>query len=142
MTHNTVDYASLIRQRGHRLTPQRELILDAVCESNGHTTFDEIYQQVQAKSSSIDRSTVYRVLDFLSQMELIVSSEIDGERIYEIAAGQPPHHHLICYLCGSETCIPHDLVAALFDAIEREYQFTASTNHLILYGLCEKCRHT
>lgn len=141
MTHRTVDYASLIRNSGHRLTPQRELILDAVCAGGGHTTFDEVYRYIQTRFPSIDRSTVYRSLDFLCQMELITSSEIDGDRVYEIAAGSPPHHHLICRSCGAEAQVGHESVTNLFDAIEQEYHFTVDTNHLILYGLCEECRH-
>lgn len=140
MTHDTIDYAGLIREHGHRLTPQRELILEAVCEGGEHTTFDGIYQRVQVKSSSIDRSTVYRTLDFLCQMRLVVSSEIDGTQIYEIAAGQPPHHHLICRSCGASIRIDHDLFGTLYEAIERTHHFVADTNHLILYGLCEQCR--
>ena len=43
MTHTQHDFAGHIREQGFRMTPQRELILQSVCEGGGHTTIDEIY---------------------------------------------------------------------------------------------------
>ena len=142
MSHHTVDYASMIREKGHRLTPQREMVLDAVCESCCHATFDEVYRRVKEKSAAIDRSTVYRSLDFLAEMQLISVSEIDGGRVYEIAVGQPAHHHLVCRACGADIEIPHNLFSALFESISREYGFAVDTHHLILDGLCQACQES
>ena len=69
MTHQTLDYANRIRERGFRLTPQRELVLEAVCDGNGHTSFDEIKKRVETKAPAINRSTIYRTLEFLQKNE-------------------------------------------------------------------------
>ena len=142
MSHDTRDYASLMRERGFRVTPQRQLILDAVCEGEGHTTVEEIYERVQTKSPAISQATVYRTLDFLSELGLVTSAHIGRRQmVYEIA-GEHPHHHLVCQVCGKVEEIGHELVKAFFDQIEHEHQFVVEMNHLMLTGLCQDCHHT
>lgn len=57
MSHNELDFDNLIHKRGFRVTPQRQLILEAVCAGGGHNTPEEIYARVQSKSSAINQAT-------------------------------------------------------------------------------------
>jgi len=41
MSHHLRDYAALMRARGFRVTPQRQMILEAIDESHTHTTLKE-----------------------------------------------------------------------------------------------------
>jgi Fur family ferric uptake transcriptional regulator len=130
-----------MRKRGFRVTPQRQLILDAICEGHGHTTFDEIFARVQAKSNAVNRATVYRTLDFLTELRLVVAADVgDGRMVYEIA-GETPHHHLVCLNCRSVQPLSHDAVKDLFAKIGREQNFQVETDHLALFGYCARCRN-
>jgi Fur family ferric uptake transcriptional regulator len=140
MPHLRLNYATKIREQGFRLTPQRQLILDAICEGRGHTAFDEIYARVQAKATAINRATVYRTLHFLCDMGLVVAAEIQGQKVYEIA-GERPHHHLVCRACGRVERFDGEMIRDLFDRLEREQQFKVDMDHLVLFGLCQDCRH-
>lgn len=128
-----------MRQRGFRVTPQRQLILDAICAGGGHNTPEQIYERVHAKAPSLNRTTVYRNLDFLCDMRLVVAAQISGQRVYEIA-GQTPHHHLICHKCNKMEQISHDSLKGLFAKIEREQEFSVDMDHVALFGLCKKCK--
>lgn len=140
MSHQRWDYAALMRERGFRVTPQRQLILDAICEGGGHTTPEEVYERVRAKSPAVNRATIYRTLDFLCELRLVVAADVGNRRmVYEIA-GDTPHHHLVCRTCGKVEQISHETVKALFAKIEREQEFTVDMDHLALFGLCPKCR--
>lgn len=142
MSHTRWDYAKLMRERGFRVTPQRQLILDAICAGHGHTTLEEIYTRVQAKSDAINRATVYRTLDFLCKLRLIVAADMgDGRMVYEIA-GDRPHHHLVCRACGTTEELDHNAVAALFSKVRREQRFHIDMDHLALLGLCAGCYQT
>ena len=139
MSHHSKDYAALMHERGFRVTPQRQLILDAICEGSGHTTFEEIFARVQQKSSAVNRATVYRTLDFLTELRLVVAADTgSGRQVYEIA-GDTPHHHLICLNCHAEQPLSHAVVATLFAQIERDEKFHVETNHLALFGYCATC---
>jgi len=139
MTHHDLDYASVMRDRGFRVTPQRQLILDAICESAGHTTPDKIYERVKAKAPAINRATVYRTLDFLSELRLIVAIRMGGQTYYEIA-GETPHHHLICRNCGGMMQLDNALIDQLIEEVDEKYHFTIDMDHVGLFGLCEPCR--
>jgi Fur family ferric uptake transcriptional regulator len=127
-----------MRQHGFRVTPQRMLLLDAICEGNGHTTFDEIYERVKAKAPGINQATVYRTLDFLCDLRLIVSSEIGHRTVYEIA-DKTPHHHLVCRGCGAVQELADFHFHWLRDHILEEHGFKADIDHLVITGLCAEC---
>jgi Fur family ferric uptake transcriptional regulator len=139
MTHHNIEYEEIIRAAGHRVTPQRIYILDAVCEGGGHTTLGEVYARVRQVDPSIDRSTLYRTLKLFVELGLVVSADTgDGETYYEIAKLQR-HHHLVCRQCGKEQEIEHAVMQRMFDQIFQQYAFKADTDHLVLFGLCSAC---
>jgi Fe2+ or Zn2+ uptake regulation protein len=140
MPHNQLDYKETIRSAGHRMTHQRQIILDAVCEGGGHTTLGAIYARARRVDPSIDRSTVYRALHLFIVLGLVVSADIrTGETYYEIVRPEP-HHHLICERCGSLTEIGNDTVQLLCELIGRRHGFAAHVDHLVLAGLCARCQ--
>ena len=139
MSNSSVDYGALLRRRGFRMTPQREIILDAISQGHGHTAFDQIFARVQARSPAMNRATLYRTLEFLRQQRLIFSAEIGGQTVYEIAQDEL-HHHLVCVNCGATEALPHEEVKPFFEQLERDHQFSVLTNHLVLFGLCRNCR--
>ena len=141
MKTSSTDFASHVRGRGFRFTPQRQLILDAIREGGGHTTPDQIYQRVQVKSPAVNRATVYRTVDFLCEVRLVVAAQIGGQMYYELA-GAEPHHHLVCRQCNKIESIEHNTVKAFFADIKRDYQFWIDMDHLALFGICKKCQRT
>lgn len=139
MSHTRWDYAKLMREHGFRVTPQRQLILDAICAAGEHTTFDEIFARVQRTTSAVNRATVYRALDFLCQLRLVVAADMGGgHMVYEIA-GDTPHHHLVCHACGEQLDVSHKTIKGLFARLEREHQFHVDLDHVALPGLCAAC---
>jgi len=138
MSHNRSECAAHMREQGFRVTPQRMLLLDAICEAKGHTTFDEIYQRVAAKAPGINPATVYRALDFLCGLRLVVSAEIEGHVVYEIA-GETRHHHLVCRNCGVVSELADYHFHELREHLLQEHGFQADLDHLAIHGLCAKC---
>src|SRR5260370_25466738 len=56
-----------LRARGHRVTPQRPLVLEAVARLD-HATPEEIGAQVQQTARGVNISTIYRTLELLAQI--------------------------------------------------------------------------
>jgi len=140
MSHLEQNYAQRIRELGFRLTPQRQLILDAVCDVGGHATATEIYNRVNLIAPAINRATVYRTLNFFREHRLVVSSEIEGKALYEIA-NPTPHHHLVCRCCGSVEPLADHHFQDLADHLLAEHGFVAEMDHLTITGVCEHCRN-
>jgi Fur family transcriptional regulator, ferric uptake regulator len=133
------DCAHTVRAGGFRFTRQRQFILDAIHESGGHTTPDEIYRRVQAKLPTVNRATVYRNVDFLCEMRLLVAAQIGRQMYYEIA-DREPHHHLVCRNCNHVAEVSHATMKHLFQKINRVASFQVDMDHLVLFGLCDDCQ--
>ena len=141
MTHENKDTLTALRSKGYRVTPQRLIVLDAVCACGGHATIADIQRSVNYMDDTIDRSTIYRALDVLCDVGLIVESDIDSEgKIYRIA-GESTHHHLVCTACGQVQTIPQSAIMPLLKQFQASYQFELATDHLVFHGLCEGCQN-
>jgi Fur family ferric uptake transcriptional regulator len=98
-----------LRERGFRLTPQREMVLSAMHEIKGLTTADEIHARVQEQSSAVDISTVYRTLELLQEFQLVACVDPgDGQHRYELLGIHGPHIHLVCQACGEVSHLPNN----------------------------------
>jgi Fur family ferric uptake transcriptional regulator len=140
MSHDITTIANQLRQAGYRVTPQRQMILDAVCELGGHVTPEEMVTHVQKIAPAINQATVYRTLHFLSEQQIItVTQLVDGRIGYELA-GEEPHHHLVCRQCKGTIEIPHTVLRQLFSQTDQEYDFAIDMNHISFFGLCAYCR--
>ncbi len=128
-----------LRQHGYRLTPQREMILDILCEEDGHMTAEEIYQRVKARSPAVNLATVYRTLELLHELRLITSADLgDGRAEFELAQARS-HHHLVCQNCGCTLSFDNQLLEPLRAALRDTYGFEATIEHLVIFGLCSDC---
>lgn len=140
MSHENIDYIEALHSKGYRVTPQRLIVLDAVCDLEHHATFADIHAKVVEMDSTIDRSTIYRALAVLLEVGLIVESEI-GElgKVYRVA-GESDHHHLICRSCGAVLTIHEDVMQPMIDYFRDHYGFEVQSEHLVFKGMCFKCK--
>lgn len=119
-----------------------QLILETLERQKSHLTSHQIYEEVHLHLPAINPSTVYRALDRLVSLGKVTVSDMGlGAAVFELA-GEKPHHHLVCQGCGYITLIADDQIAPLISNLETNYHFQIKTNHLVLFGLCEKCQQT
>ena len=127
-----------LRSSGHRLTPQRELVIAAV-ERLGHATPDEVYAEVRTHSDSINLSTVYRTLELLDELGLIRHAHLtDRAPTYHSARGHE-HAHLVCRECHRLISIDRSEMEAALDGLAARHGFTPDYGHLTVFGTCAEC---
>jgi len=130
-----------LRERGFRLTPQREIILSVLHEIEGFASAEEIHARVRDFSSSVDLSTVYRTLDLLQGFGLVASAEpTHGQRRYELLGLHGPHVHLICQVCGKVMGVDPAITGALAERLAETHGFTLDVGRLSLQGWCRACK--
>ena len=133
------DWHQRLRASGHRLTPQRELVLAAV-ETLGHATPDQVYAEVRTHSQSINLSTVYRTLELLEELGLVNHTHLShGSPTYH-AAGEHQHVHLVCRGCGSISEVDPTVMLPVTDRLLAERGFRVDVGHVSLFGVCEDCK--
>ena len=107
-----------LRARGYRVTPQRQLVLEAVTKLE-HATPEEICADVQQTARGVNISTIYRALELLEQLGLVTHTHLGhGAPRYHLAA-EAEHVHLVCAGCGRITEVSPEAVAAAGDLAGR-----------------------
>ncbi len=127
-----------LRARGYRLTPQRQLVLEAVA-SLGHATPDDIVTAVRRTATGVNISTVYRTLELLEELGLVTHTHLGhGPPTYH-AATDDEHVHLVCRVCGTVTETSPALVETLVSDLRAAEGFQADVGHLAVFGTCRDC---
>ncbi len=127
-----------LRARGYRLTPQRQLVLEAVARL-GHATPEEIATTVRETARGVNISTVYRTLELLEELGLVTHTHLGhGPPTYH-AATDDDHVHLVCRICGKVTETTPGLVDGVVAELQRTEGFHADVGHLAIFGRCRDC---
>jgi Fur family transcriptional regulator, ferric uptake regulator len=128
-----------LKARGYRVTSQRKVILEVLHREGKHLTAEDIMVKVCAQSPRINRSTIYRTLDFLEGLGLVVRSELAGKLVYHHAE-EGHHHHLVCRQCGRVTKCSEKILKPLESSLLSRHGFIPDLHHLLITGVCRNCR--
>jgi Fur family ferric uptake transcriptional regulator len=128
-----------LKAKGLKLTPQRRLIVDVIHEATGHLTAEEIIKDVQAKMPGVNKSTIYRTLELLEKAGCVYKSELGNEFIYHHDE-EGHHHHLVCSRCGKTVDCDENLFTPVQRSLKNKYNFSVDFKHIVMTGVCEKCR--
>lgn len=132
-----------LKKSGHKLTPQRQAIVDIIISNVGkHLTVEEIYDMVKNRRPEIGLATVYRTVMLMHSEGIITRLDLkDGTARYELAREDEhhTHHHLVCIRCAKVQEFMDDLLDPIEDEIGRRYNFKVLDHSLKFYGICNEC---
>ena len=132
------DWRTTLREKGYRLTPQRELVLAAVNELK-HATPEQVCARVQETASGINISTVYRTLELLEDLGLVRHAHLGHGAPSYHPAGHDHHLHLVCRDCGTVSQVDVEVAAPLTAAVRSAEGFEVDLEHFAIYGRCRAC---
>ncbi|WP_371777039.1 Fur family transcriptional regulator [Streptomyces sp. NBC_01438] len=134
----STDWKTDLRQRGYRLTPQRQLVLEAV-DALEHATPDEILSEVRRTASGVNISTVYRTLELLEELGLVSHAHLGhGAPTYHLA-DRHHHIHLVCRDCGDVTEADVGVVTEFTEKLRGTFGFETDMKHFAIFGRCADC---
>jgi Fur family ferric uptake transcriptional regulator len=131
----TNDWRARLRESGYRLTPQRELILEAV-ERLGHATPDEVLAEVRKQSTAVNASTVYRTLEVLEELGLIRHAHLSDRAPTYHSTSEHEHFHLVCRNCHKVISVDPDVLTPVSERLVADHGFTIDVGHLTVFGTC------
>lgn len=132
------DWRARLRERGYRLTPQRELILAAV-NTLGHATPEEVLTQVRTTSDAVNASTVYRTLEVLEELGLVRHAHLSDRAPTYHSVTDHTHFHLVCRKCGRVRSVEEHKAQAFVTLLGDDLDFDADLGHLTVFGECRRC---
>jgi Fe2+ or Zn2+ uptake regulation protein len=133
------DVLAIFRARGGRVTNSRRLLLHALFDVPRDRTAEELAAVIQAKTPDVNLSTIYRNLEELEQLGVIVHAHLaHGPATYHLAARA--HGHLVCEECGAAIEAPGDIFEGLARTVESRYGFEIHPYHFAVPGRCQPCR--
>jgi Fur family ferric uptake transcriptional regulator len=139
MTHCHT-FIDKLRQHGCRITPQREMIVEAIAHSDHHMSAEEIFAAIHTRSQALNLATVYRTLELLVDVGLISRADLGKGRIMYASDLHGPHLHLVCRQCGRVVDAESSLLASLDGQLYTQYGFSADLQHICFNGLCKSCQ--
>ena len=134
------DITDALNKQGYRLTPQRLMVVSVIENSDDHISAEEIHSQVVAKYPNVNISTVYRTLELLKRLGLVIETDLGGGRVRYHPADKGHHHHLVCQECGAIIDLDESTLSRLEDVLLHRYNFLAQLRHVAIFGRCANCR--
>ncbi len=139
-----VDFSSvenvlaLVRARGGRATSSRRILLEVLFDADDHLSADELTEAVQSKAPDVHISTIYRNLEDLQRLGVIVHSHLGhGPATYQLTS--LAHAHFICEECGAMIEAPDELFRGLAQTAKTKLGFSIDPHHFAILGRCADC---
>jgi Fur family transcriptional regulator, ferric uptake regulator len=128
-----------LRSEGHRMTQQRDVLLDVIEHAGEHLDADGIYRLARERDNRISLSTVYRTLALLKQHDLVDELHLSEEHHHYEAKTGATHYHFVCTSCGAVKEFTGGAADRLRGELEAEQRVRITSMQLDLSGLCSRC---
>ena len=126
------------RDRGLRVTPQRQAIFRLLYGNDRHPTVEELFESAAAEMPTISRKTVYQTVHDLESMGEVALLDLGTGSVRVDPNVEALHHHLICNRCGMVRDVVVDVTSLALPA-RRCHGFTVSDVEVHYRGVCDAC---
>jgi len=128
----------LFRERGLRVTPQRQVIFRLLYGDDAHPTVESIYERAQAEMPTMSLKTVYQTVHDLEALGEVDVLDLGTGSVRVDPNVEDAHHHLVCSSCGRVRDLPVE-----FDGLKvpgrYRHDFTVDDVQVIFRGRCDVC---
>ncbi|MFQ5598772.1 MAG: Fur family transcriptional regulator [Nitrospiria bacterium] len=123
-----------------KVTKERNAVLKAFMELEGHITAEELYRHMKDTGATIGLATIYRTLNLFCASGLAEQRQFgDGQSRYELTYNVSHHDHLICKQCNRIIEFENEEIEKLQKEVAKAHHFTIFSHRLELYGTCGSC---
>ena len=133
------DIRERFRRSGYTLTSQRKAVLEALGESRGHPSAEDVYLLVKQKNPRVALGTVYQALGVLEEIGVIEAKHwSESPTRYDLNVG--PHLDIRCLRCGQVSEVPGVHFDGLEESIRAATPYEVKRATVVVEGLCPACR--
>lgn len=131
-----------LRRMGQRVTPPRRAVIRVLASTDEHLSAAQVAERAQSVGSDLHLASVYRALETLSRLGLVVHTHLaGGSATYHLTTPASPgrHVHAQCTGCGAVLDVPESWLDELSGRMADELGFALSPHHAALSGRCVRC---
>lgn len=135
------DYPGLLELAGLEPTAKRLMVLEAIGNNKYPLTAADIYRSVE-RSHSINRVTVYRILELLVEGNLVERLSTGGRAAHFGMApneNHDPHPHFFCTSCGRVHCLTPGSLDISSNKLKKTFPGEIRRIEVRVDGLCPDC---
>jgi Fe2+/Zn2+ uptake regulation proteins len=135
-----------LNERGWRMTPQRETILETFqnLPKGEHLSAEDLREMLMGEGEQVSLSTIYRNLKLMARMGILRELELaEGQKRYEINQPAPHHHHhLICVRCNKTIEFKNDSVLNVGSRTAKKAGYHLLDCQLTIHAVCPACQRS
>ena len=135
------NYQEMLSSAELEATPNRLRVLEVVGNNSYPLSAGDIYKTLE-RSSSINRVTVYRILERLVDQGVVDRISTGGRAAYYGLAPNEhhlPHPHFYCKVCGQMDCLNPESLNVETDAIQKTFPGRIDKVEVRVDGICKNC---
>ena len=133
------DLREKLRLSGYTLTSQRRAVLEALEESSGHPSAEDVYLLVKKRNPRVALGTVYQALSVLEEVGVIESKRwSESPTRYDV--NTVPHTDIRCVRCGAVDEVPNVEHAELDETVHANTPYRVTSVSLMIEGVCPACQ--
>ena len=135
------NYTDLLSASKLGVTDNRLRVLEVIGNNNFPLSANDIYETLE-RSSTINRVTVYRILDLLVDHGLIERLSTGGRAFYYGLAPNAyhrPHPHFYCKNCGQMNCLNPESLPIDTDPLWKTFPGRIDKVEVRVDGICKNC---
>jgi Fur family transcriptional regulator, ferric uptake regulator len=138
------NYPEMLDGMGLNSTPHRLRILEVIGSNPSPIGAQEIFQTL-SRTAGINRVTVYRILDLLTEKGLVIRlSGLSRGLVYGLAPNEnhPSHPHFQCGSCGALQCMQPTSINMDLRDVQRSFAGEIRSVDILVSGICGNCLKT
>lgn len=139
--HETGSYSNILKREGLKNTKHRNAILEVLENNDQPITAEHIFLELKEKKTSINLSSVYRILESLVSKGLVIKSNITGDNKASYELKRLEHkHHLICSGCKKMFSVDGCPLEEYEKQLKAKMDFDITGHKLEIFGFCKECK--
>jgi Fe2+ or Zn2+ uptake regulation protein len=132
------ELTTLFRERGLRVTPQRQALFRLLHGDDAHPTVEALYERARHEMPTISLKTVYQTVHDLEALGEVHVLDLGTGTLRVDPNVEDDHHHLVCTSCGRIRDLPVEF-DRLRVPVRYRRDFVVDDVQVIFRGRCDNC---